>query len=167
MIRQFLSKFTVIALAFFIGCKKTQESDKPAPQNKFAQETQLTDAAIDTVLENRIKQIIVERFGIDANTIAPESNFVEDLGLDSLDLVELVLVAEEEFGIEIPDEDALKITTFQEAYFYLKTGRVKPPDSTHVKGKIDTSASGNIGVVKWFNSSKGYGFITGANGEDV
>lgn len=59
--------------------------------------------------EQRVKDIIVEQLGVNADQVTPESKFIEDLGADSLDTVELVMALEEEFGQEIPDEDAEKL----------------------------------------------------------
>jgi acyl carrier protein len=71
-------------------------------------------------LEEKVKQIIVDQLGVDANEVTPEANFIEDLGADSLDTVELVMAFEEEFDIEIPDEDAEKMLTVGKAIEYLK-----------------------------------------------
>ncbi|MDR2760854.1 MAG: acyl carrier protein [Rickettsiales bacterium] len=68
----------------------------------------------------KVKKIVVENLGVEENKVAGESSFVEDLGADSLDQVELVMALEEEFGIEIPDEAAEKITTVQKAIEYIK-----------------------------------------------
>lgn len=75
----------------------------------------------------KIKSIIASQLGVNENEIKTESSFVEDLGADSLDTVELVMALEEEFGIEIPDEDAEKMTTVGEAVKYIeqKTGGKK------------------------------------------
>lgn len=62
-------------------------------------------------MEERIKEIIADQLGIDVEQIKPESKFVDDLGADSLDVVELIMAFEEEFDVEIPDEDAEKIQT--------------------------------------------------------
>ncbi|MCM8787394.1 MAG: acyl carrier protein [Candidatus Omnitrophica bacterium] len=70
-------------------------------------------------IEERIKEIIAEQLGFKKEEIKPESSFVDDLGADSLDTVEVVMALEEEFGIEIPDEDAEKITTVGEAIKYI------------------------------------------------
>ena len=70
-------------------------------------------------VEERIKKIIAEQLGVDPAEVTPEASFVEDLGADSLDTVELVMALEEEFGIEIPDEDAEKIVTVQNAIDYI------------------------------------------------
>ena len=66
-------------------------------------------------IEERVKKIIVEQLGVKEEDVKPEASFVEDLGADSLDTVELVMALEEEFDIEIPDEEAEKITTVQSA----------------------------------------------------
>lgn len=71
-------------------------------------------------IEERVKEIIVENLGVDSDKVAADASFVEDLGADSLDTVELVMAFEEEFDIEIPDEDAEKLTTVGEAVSYLK-----------------------------------------------
>jgi acyl carrier protein len=69
--------------------------------------------------DERVKKIISEQLGVEMSEVQPESHFVEDLGADSLDTVELVMALEEEFGIEIPDEDAEKIATVQSAVDYI------------------------------------------------
>lgn len=71
------------------------------------------------VSEARIKEIIVEQLGVDADQITPDASFIDDLGADSLDTVELVMAFEEEFDIEIPDEDAEKIRTFRNVIEYM------------------------------------------------
>ncbi|MEJ7619225.1 MAG: acyl carrier protein [Aquificaceae bacterium] len=75
-------------------------------------------------LEQRIKEIIADQLGVEVDKLNPSAKFVEDLGADSLDVVELVMAFEEEFGIEIPDEDAEKIRTVGDVIAYLKE-RVK------------------------------------------
>ena len=72
-----------------------------------------------SVLE-RVKDIVADNLGVDREKITPETSFVNDLGADSLDVVELVMRFEEEFEIEIPDEDAEKITTVGEAVDYIE-----------------------------------------------
>ncbi|MCH7826269.1 MAG: acyl carrier protein [Acidobacteria bacterium] len=67
----------------------------------------------------KVKQIIVEQLGVDAAEVTIEASFVDDLGADSLDTVELVMAFEEEFDLEIPDEDAEKITKVQDAVTYI------------------------------------------------
>ncbi len=71
-------------------------------------------------IEERVKKIVVEQLGVDEAEVKNSSSFVDDLGADSLDTVELVMALEEEFGAEIPDEDAEKITTVQAAIDYIK-----------------------------------------------
>ena len=70
-------------------------------------------------VEAKVKSIIAEQLGVGEDEIKAESAFIEDLGADSLDIVELVMAFEEEFGIEIPDEDAENITTVQDAVNYI------------------------------------------------
>ena len=69
---------------------------------------------------DKVKSIIVEQLGVDEEEVTPDASFVDDLGADSLDTVELVMAFEEEFGIEIPDEDAEKITRVKEAIDYIE-----------------------------------------------
>ena len=71
-------------------------------------------------IEEQVKDIIVEQLSVSADEVAPEASFVDDLGADSLDLVELIMVMEEKFGQEIPDEDAEKLQTVQDAINYIK-----------------------------------------------
>ena len=71
-------------------------------------------------IEQRVKDIIVEQLGVEEDEVSPEASFVDDLGADSLDTVELVMAFEEEFNIEIPDEDAEGISTVQDAIDYIK-----------------------------------------------
>ncbi len=71
-------------------------------------------------LEERVKKIIVDQLGVDVAEVTSEASFIEDLGADSLDTVELVMALEEEFGIEIPDEEAEKIVTVKNAIEYIK-----------------------------------------------
>ncbi len=70
-------------------------------------------------VQDRVKQIIVEQLGVDEAEVTPNASFVDDLGADSLDQVELVMAFEEAFQIEIPDEDAEKIETVQDAVNYI------------------------------------------------
>ena len=71
-------------------------------------------------VDERVKKIIGEQLGVEEDEVTLEASFVEDLGADSLDTVELVMALEEEFGIEIPDEDAEKILTVGKALDYIK-----------------------------------------------
>ncbi|PAV11653.1 acyl carrier protein [Arsenophonus sp. ENCA] len=72
-------------------------------------------------IESRVKKIIAEQLGVKEDEVANNSSFVEDLGADSLDTVELVMALEEEFDTEIPDEEAEKITTVQAAIDYINS----------------------------------------------
>ena len=72
-----------------------------------------------TSIEERVKKIVVEQLGVKQEEVSNEASFVDDLGADSLDTVELVMALEEEFECEIPDEDAEKITTVQQAVDYI------------------------------------------------
>lgn len=69
---------------------------------------------------DRVKKIVVEHLGAEEDKVVPEASFIDDLGADSLDTVELVMAFEEEFGIEIPDEAAEKIQTVQDAVNYIQ-----------------------------------------------
>jgi acyl carrier protein len=71
-------------------------------------------------VEDKVKQIIVDQLGVEATEVTPASSFVDDLGADSLDRVELIMALEETFGIEIPDDDAEKIVTVQNAVDYIQ-----------------------------------------------
>ena len=72
-------------------------------------------------IADEVKQIIIEQLGVDEEEVKPEARFVEDLGADSLDTVELVMAIEEKFGIDIPDSDAEKIVTVQDAIDYVES----------------------------------------------
>ena len=68
----------------------------------------------------RVKKIVIEQLGVNESQITPDASYIDDLGADSLDTVELVMALEEEFGVEIPDEDAEKITTVDQTVAYIK-----------------------------------------------
>ena len=72
-------------------------------------------------ISERVKKIVAEQLGVDENEVKEESSFVDDLGADSLDTVELVMALEEEFNAEIPDEEAEKLTTVGDAIKYIET----------------------------------------------
>jgi len=76
-------------------------------------------------VEQRVKQIIVEQLGVDENQVDNSASFVDDLGADSLDIVELVMAFEEAFDIDIPDEDAEKIATVKDAIDYIESKKKK------------------------------------------
>ena len=71
-------------------------------------------------VEQKVKEIICDQLGVSEEEVTPQASFIEDLGADSLDIVELVMALEEEFETEIPDEEAEKITTVQQAVDYIK-----------------------------------------------
>ncbi|EDN70433.1 Acyl carrier protein [Beggiatoa sp. PS] len=73
-----------------------------------------------STVEERVKKIVVEQLGVKEEEVSNEASFVDDLGADSLDTVELVMALEEEFGCDIPDEEAEKIQTVQQAIEYIK-----------------------------------------------
>ncbi len=76
-------------------------------------------------IEQRIKDIVVEQLGVNADQVSPEAKFIEDLGADSLDTVELVMALEEEFGSEIPDEEAEKLITVGNVISYIEDQQSK------------------------------------------
>ncbi len=71
-------------------------------------------------VESRVREIISEQLGVAANEVTPEASFIEDLGADSLDIVELVMALEEEYGMEISDEEAEKIRTVKDVVDYIQ-----------------------------------------------
>jgi acyl carrier protein len=71
-------------------------------------------------IDDKVKQIVVEQLGVEESEVTPKASFVDDLGADSLDRVELVMAFEEAFDVEIPDEDAEKISTVQDAIDYIE-----------------------------------------------
>jgi acyl carrier protein len=76
-------------------------------------------------VEDRIKELIVEQLGVSEEEVVGEASFLDDLGADSLDLVELVMAIEEEFGLEIPDDDVEKMQTIQDAISYVEERAAK------------------------------------------
>ena len=75
----------------------------------------------DKTIEQRVKEIIVEQLGVNADQVTPDAKFIEDLGADSLDIVELVMALEEEYDLEISDEDAEKIRTVGDVVAYIES----------------------------------------------
>src|SRR3954453_4024554 len=94
---------------------------KPAKINAFAKLPGGSMAAV----QQKVKQIIVEQLGVDESQVDTNASFVDDLGADSLDIVELVMAFEEAFELEIPDEDAEKITTVKDAVEYIENKTAK------------------------------------------
>lgn len=76
--------------------------------------------AEDNQIESKVKDIIVEQLGVNADQVSPEAKFIEDLGADSLDTVELIMALEEEFSIEVPDEEAEKLTSVGDVIKYIE-----------------------------------------------
>jgi acyl carrier protein len=76
-----------------------------------------------STIEERVKKIVVEQLGVKEEDVSNEASFIDDLGADSLDTVELVMALEEEFGCDIPDEEAEKIQTVQQAIDYIKANQ--------------------------------------------
>ena len=79
----------------------------------------------DKPLDQRVKEIIVEQLGVKPEQVVPEAKFIEDLGADSLDTVELVMALEEEFGIEVPDEQAEKLQSVGDVMKYIEEAQQK------------------------------------------
>jgi acyl carrier protein len=93
---------------------------KPPDADREVQSAELGGGTLTMSLEDRVREIIVEKLGVDEDEVTPEASFVDDLGADSLDTVELVMAFEEEFDIEIPDEEAEKIVTVRDAIEYIR-----------------------------------------------
>jgi len=81
----------------------------------------------DKSIEAKVKDIIVEQLGVNPEQVTPQASFIEDLGADSLDIVELVMAFEEEFSVEVPDEDAEKLQTVGDVIKYIQE-RAKPKE---------------------------------------
>lgn len=79
----------------------------------------------DKTIEQKVKDIIVEQLGVNANQVVPEAKFIEDLGADSLDTVELIMALEEEFSIEVPDEEAEKLVSVGDVIRYIEDSAKK------------------------------------------
>ena len=79
----------------------------------------------DKPIDQRVRDIIVEQLGVKPDQVTPEAKFIEDLGADSLDTVELIMALEEEFGVEVPDEQAEKLTTVGDVVKYIEEHQQK------------------------------------------
>jgi acyl carrier protein len=88
--------------------------------NPSATNTKRTNFMADKSIEEKVKDIIVEQLGVNPEQVTPQASFIEDLGADSLDIVELVMAFEEEFGVEVPDEDAEKLQTVGDVIKYIE-----------------------------------------------
>jgi acyl carrier protein len=82
--------------------------------------TNRTNFMAEKSIEEKVKDIIVEQLGVNPEQVTPQASFIEDLGADSLDIVELVMAFEEEFGVEVPDEDAEKLQTVGDVIKYIE-----------------------------------------------
>ena len=81
--------------------------------------------AADKPIDQKVKDIVVEQLGVNADQVVPEAKFIEDLGADSLDTVELIMALEEEFGIEVPDEEAEKLVSVGDVIRYIEDSAKK------------------------------------------
>src|SRR4029450_3222971 len=88
-------------------------------------------------VQTRVKEIVCEQLGVSEEEVTPEASFIEDLGADSLDIVELVMALEEEYEMEISDEDAEKIKTVQDVITYIEAHRYEPRIAQSALGLID------------------------------
>jgi acyl carrier protein len=102
-------------------CSTVCSVESPTTTSTKAEETATQEGArVTSSTYERMKKIVVEQLGVDEDEVKPESSFVDDLNADSLDLVELIMSLEEEFGAEISDEDAERIRTVQDAVDYIE-----------------------------------------------
>ena len=96
-----------------------------AGRNSRAINTNQTDFMAEKSIEEKVKDIIVEQLGVNPEQVTSQASFIEDLGADSLDIVELVMALEEEFGVEVPDEDAEKLQTVGDVIKYIEDKSAK------------------------------------------
>jgi acyl carrier protein len=100
-----------------IELPKTESVAIKRSRNPQPKHTEMADASI----EDKVKNIIVEQLGVNEEQVTPEAKFIEDLGADSLDTVELVMAFEEEFGIEVPDEEAEKLASVGDVIRFIES----------------------------------------------
>jgi acyl carrier protein len=106
---------------FQSGARRTPAALAEADRRSLkSTRSQIIPGGIMAAVEQKVKQIIVEQLGVDESQVDSNASFVDDLGADSLDIVELVMAFEEAFELEIPDEDAEKITTVKDAVEYIE-----------------------------------------------
>jgi acyl carrier protein len=103
------------------------ECPAAAGLNLSATNTNRTNFMAEKPIEEKVKDIIVEQLGVNPEQVTPQASFIEDLGADSLDIVELVMAFEEEFGVEVPDEDAEKLQTVGDVIKYIEEKSSKQP----------------------------------------
>ena len=101
------------------------ECSAAAGLNPSATNTNRTNFMAEKSIEEKVKDIIVEQLGVNPEQVTPQASFIEDLGADSLDIVELVMAFEEEFGVEVPDEDAEKLQTVGDVIKYIEEKSAK------------------------------------------
>ena len=101
------------------------ECPAAAGLNPSATNTNLANFMAEKSIEEKVKDIIVEQLGVNPEQVTPQASFIEDLGADSLDIVELVMAFEEEFGVEVPDEDAEKLQTVGDVIKYIEEKSAK------------------------------------------
>jgi acyl carrier protein len=111
MIDNFSNSFTCHAVPGLSGSRWTYLR---------ATNTKRTNFMAEKSIEEKVKDIIVEQLGVNPEQVTPQASFIEDLGADSLDIVELVMAFEEEFGVEVPDEDAEKLQTVGDVIKYIE-----------------------------------------------
>ena len=107
------------------GCFPYNTAPTPDPRPTQTRQVSQKDITVMSTVEQQVKAIVAEQLGVKQEQVTSEASFVDDLGADSLDTVELVMALEEEFEIEIPDEDAEKITTVHQAIDYINERRTK------------------------------------------
>lgn len=118
---------TEIRIALDRDARNLEDADFDGAQGTVHLEGTLTlnEVVADREIENKVKQIIVEKLGVDENQVTPDARFIDDLGANSQDTVELVMRFEAEFGIEIPDEDAQQIQSVRDAYNYIEKHKLR------------------------------------------
>src|SRR5687768_2972160 len=106
-------------------CQARTATLKHAPSNPTQPPASNADFMSDKTVEEKVKDIIVEQLGVNPEQVTPTASFIEDLGADSLDTVELVMAFEEEFSVEVPDEDAEKLQTVGDVVKYIEEKTAK------------------------------------------
>ena len=117
--QRFDGQFVTAVRTTGIYCRPSCPAVTPKRTNVEFWPTAAAAQLLAGLLDGRLKKIVIEQLGVDEAEVTPEASFVDDLNADSLDLVELIMSLEEEFGTEISDEDAEKIRTVQDAVDYI------------------------------------------------